>query len=59
MILQPLVHCDKKKKEIFKRKPKHFNYHVNLLLGQGIWKQAVEKFPLLESFIKKLLIQLS
>lgn len=39
---------------ILKRKLKHFNYHMNLLLGQGIWKQAIEKFPLLESFIKKL-----
>lgn len=47
------------KSEILKSKQNHFNYHVNLLLGQGIWKQAVEKFPLSESFIKKIITQLS
>lgn len=45
--------------EIIKSKQRRSNYDVNLLMGQGIWKQVVEKFPLLESFIKKLLKQLS
>lgn len=39
--------------EILKSKQRHSNYDVNLLMGQGIWKQVVEKFPLLESFTKK------